>query len=457
MTPLAGMKTARRRTTAAQPELLVFPGQPGWDDARRAWNLAVDQRPAAIALPESVDDVVAAVDHARTLGLQVAVQGTGHGAGSTSLEGTLLINTARMFGVEVEPAARVARVAAGTVWTDVVEAAVEHGLTALHGSAGDVGVVGYSLGGGIGWLARKHGLASSTIVSAEVVTADGEIVRADRESNADLLWALQGGGGSFGVVTELEVALFPVTEAFAGWLIWPLERASEVLAGWAEWTSSVPEEITSVGRLLQLPPLPELPEPLRGRQLAVVEAAYLGDERSGRELLAPLLELAPEIDSFATVPARALTELHQDPPAPVPARGEGWMLDAFDRRIADVLVDAAAMDGSSPLLSVEIRQLGGALGRPDPNGGVLSHLEAPYAMYSLGPAPGPEAVEAVDERIARVRTATEPWLARQRYHNFAERDVDPVSFYVEGDYRRLAEIRERVDPDGVFRAKHTIV
>jgi hypothetical protein len=133
------------------------------------------------------------------------------------------------------------------------------------------------------------------------------------------------------------------------------------------------------------------------------------------------------------------------------------MLDPLDRRAAGALVDAAAMDGSSPLLSVEIRQLGGALGRPDANGGVLSHFEAPFAMYSLGPAPGPEAVEAVDRQIARVRVATEPWLARQRYHNFAERDVDPVSFFVDGDYGRLAEVRERVDPDGVFRAKHTIV
>jgi FAD/FMN-containing dehydrogenase len=455
MSQLTYSKHARR--SATRPELLVFPGQPGWDGARRAWNLSVDQRPAAVALPESVDDVVAAVDHARTVGLRVAVQGTGHGAGSTPLDGALLVNTARMSGVEIDIERRVARVAAGTLWSDVVDAAVLHGLTALHGSSHDVGVVGYSLGGGIGWLARMYGLSSSSVLTAEVVTATGEIVRVDPETSADLFWALRGGGGSFGVVTEVEIALYPVTGAFAGWLVWPIERATEVLAAWAEWSRDAPEEVTSIGRLLQLPPLPDVPEPMRGRRLVAVEAAYLGDERAGRSLLRPLLDLDPETDTFATVPARALTELHQDPPGPVPGRGEGWMLDAFHGDGAAAIVAAAAMDGTSALLSVEIRHLEGALGRPDPNGGVLSYLEAPYAMYAVGVAAGLEAAAGVDERIAELRTATEPWLSRRRYYNFAERDVDPVSFYAHGDYGRLVRVREQVDPDGVFQAKHTIV
>jgi hypothetical protein len=455
MAQLAQTNQARR--TAASPELLVFPGQPGWDEARRAWNLAVDQRPAAVALPETVDDVVAAVDHARAAGLRVAVQGTGHGAGSTSLDGALLINTSRMLGVDVDADARVARVAAGSLWHDVVDAAVEHGLTALHGSAGDVGVVGYSLGGGIGWLARKHGLSASSVLSAEVVTADGDVVRADAETNADLFWALRGGGGSFGVVTEVEIALYPVPEAYAGWLVWPADRAVEVLTRWAEWTKDVPEEVTSVGRLLQMPPIPEIPEPLQGRDLVVVEAVFVGDEREGRMLLGPLLELEPEIDTFATVPVRELTELHRDPPGPAPGRGEGWMLDAFEEDVARAVVDGAAMDGTSPLLSVEVRHLGGVLGRPDPNGGALSHLDAPYAMYSLGIVTGPDAVGAIDERLGALRVETEPWLSRRRYFNFAERDVDPVSFYAQGDYGRLTAIREEVDPHGLFQAKHTIV
>jgi len=454
MSELTFIRTPYR--TTASPDVLVFPGEPGWDEARRAWNLAVDQRPAVVALPETVDDVVAAVEYARELGLRIAVQGTGHGAPARPLHGTMLVNTSRVTGVEVDARARVARVAAGTIWADVVAAAVPHGLTALHGSAQDVGVVGYSLGGGIGWLARKHGLSSSSVLSAEVVTADGDVVRADPETNPDLFWALRGGGGSFGIVTAVEIALYPVVEAYAGWLVWPIDRAAEVLGAWAAWTKDAPEEVTSVGRLLQIPPIPEMPEPLRGRQVVVVEAAFLGPEAEGRELLRPLRELGPELDTVAMMSAAGLTQLHQDPPGPVPGRGEGWMLDAFDGSAAAALVDAAAMDGTAPLISIEVRHLEGALGRPDPNGGALSHLEAPYAVYSVGMAPSPEAVAAVDGRIADIRRAAGPWLSRSTYFNFAERDADASTLYPGGQYERLVEIRAEVDPDGVFRAKHPI-
>ena len=361
-----------------------------------------------------------------------------------------------MTGVEIDASARVATVAAGTIWIDVVDAAVEHGLTALHGSAQDVGVVGYSLGGGIGWLSRKHGLSASSVLSAEVVTADGEVVRADPETNPDLFWALRGGGGSFGIVTSVEIALYPVTEAYAGWLIWPMDRAGEVLAAWADWTRTVPEEVTSIGRLLQLPPIPEMPPALRGRQVVVVEAAYIGDEASGRELLRPLLDLQPEIDTFATVPARGLTELHQDPPAPVPAVGDGWMLDTLDAAAATAIVEAAAMDGTAPLLSLEIRHLDGALGRPDPNGGVLSHFEASYALYAVGAPMGPVTRDAIESRIGEVRAASAPWVSRSTYFNFADGDVDASDFYPSGAFGRLAAIRAELDPDALFRARHTI-
>jgi FAD/FMN-containing dehydrogenase len=449
------VETRNATPTAASPDVVVFPGDPGWDEARQAWNLAVDQRPAAVALPRTVDDVVAAVDYARTLGLRVAVQGTGHGAGH-ALDGTLLVNTTLMRGVEVDPVARTARVAAGTLWIDVVDAAVRHGLTALHGSAQDVGVVGYSLGGGIGWLARKHGLASSSVLSARVVTADGEVIDADRETNSDLFWALRGGGGSFGIVTEVEIALFPMTEAYAGWLIWPMERASEALAAWAEWSATVPEDVTSIGRLLQLPPIPEIPEPLRGRQVAVVEAAFVGGEDAARELLRPLRALRPELDTFATVPARGLTELHRDPPAPSPGRGDGWLLDAFDADAAAAIVTAAGMDGTSPLVSVEVRHLGGALGRPDPNGGVLSHIPAPYAVFSVGVPTGAEAAAAIDGRVAEIRAAVAGWRSESAYFNFAEPGVEPSALYPDGLYDRLVEVRAAVDPEGLFVARHAL-
>ena len=246
---------------------VVVPGSPGWDDARRAWNLTVDQRPDAVFMPGDAEEVAAAVRAAGAAGLRVAVQATGHGAGPRrNLEGTLLINTSRMRGASVDPASRTARVEAGAQWRDVGPLAAEHGLAALHGSAPDVGVVGYTLGGGVGWLGRRYGLAANSVTAIEVVTADGEAVRADADTEPDLFWALRG-GGSFGVVTALEFRLYPVESLNVGWLVWPWEEARRVLARWAEWTDTVPEEVTSIGRILQLPPLPDLPEAFRGRQM----------------------------------------------------------------------------------------------------------------------------------------------------------------------------------------------
>lgn len=439
------------------PGIMIFPDDPRYDDARRAWNLAVDQRPAVVAMPRTVADVQAVVEHARLVGLQVAVQGTGHGAAARGdLTGAVLLNTAAMTGVEIDPVARVARVLAGTIWQDVVDAAVPHGLTALHGSAHDVGVVGYTLGGGIGWLARSYGLASSTVVAAELVTADGAHVRVDADTDPDLFWAIRGGGGSFGVVTAIEIELVPVSTVFAGWLVWPAERADEVLAAWAEWTAGVPEELTSLGRLLQFPPIPEIPEPLRGRQLVVVEAAYLGDEARGRELLQPLLALEPELDTFATVPAAALTTLHQDPPAPVPGVGNGWMLSGFDAQAAAALAETAGMDGTSPLLSIEVRHLGGSVGRPDPRGGALSHLEDPYLVFAVGVPAGPVTPGAIEGRIDEVASALGPWTPGRAYLNLADRPTDARRFFPAATYTRLAGIRGEVDPDGLFRANHPV-
>ena len=215
---------------------VLAPGDDGWDAGRQAWNVLADQRPAGVVFAESAQDVVACVNFARQNGLRVAPQGTGHAATALEpLEDTLLLKTVRMGQVSVDAAACTARAEAGALWGELAVAAGEHGLAGLAGSSPDVGVVGYSLGGGIGWLTRKYGLAANSIVAAEVVTADGELVRADADHHADLFWALRGGGGSFGVVTALELELKPVPEIYAGSLMWPAEHASEVLHAYREW------------------------------------------------------------------------------------------------------------------------------------------------------------------------------------------------------------------------------
>src|SRR5256885_4949520 len=292
-------------------ERIVMPHDESWDEARLAWNLAVDQQPAAVALPESARDVGAIVRWARERGLRVAPQGTGHNAHALgSLAHTVLLKTERMRAVAIDARAQRARVEAGVLWLEVVEAAAEHGLAALAGSSPDVGVVGYTLGGGLSWLGRKYGIGANSVTAVELVTADGRLVRADAENEPDLFWALRGGGGSFGVVTALEFRLYPLAEVYAGWLFFPIERAEEVLYTWRLSLDSMPDEMTLVARFLRLPRIPEIPEPLRGRSFVVVEGIYVGDEAEGAELIRPLRELGPELNTFATIPMPALSHLH---------------------------------------------------------------------------------------------------------------------------------------------------
>ena len=218
---------------------LVLPTHSGFDQARQAWNLAVQQHPAAVAYPETAFDVAATVLFAAERGQRVAPQGTGHNAAPFgSLDNTILLKTERMRGVTIDPVARTAHVRAGTLWIEVVEAAARYGLAALAGSSPDVGVVGYTLGGGMSFLARKYGLAANNVRSIELVTADGRLVRADHEHEPELFWALRGGGGNFGIVTSIELELFELSEVYAGILWYPIERGDEVLHAWRELTRS---------------------------------------------------------------------------------------------------------------------------------------------------------------------------------------------------------------------------
>ena len=276
---------------------VLFPGEPGWDEARTAWNLAVDQRPVAVVVAGSVGDIVHAVRTAAALGLSVAAQATGHNAGplaaADGLADTLLLRTSELRAVQVDPDLLVARVEPGALWGDVVAAVAPHGLAALAGSSHDVGVLGYTLGGGVSWLGRSHGLAANSVIAVELVTADGVRRRVDADHDPELFWAVRGGGGDFGVVTALEFRLYPVAEIFAGTLFFPLERAEEVLQAWAAWTADVPDTVTSVGRVLRFPPMPELPPFLSGQSFAVVEAAIQESPERADELLAPLRALGP--------------------------------------------------------------------------------------------------------------------------------------------------------------------
>jgi FAD/FMN-containing dehydrogenase len=433
---------------------VFVPGQVGYDQARQAWNLAVDERPSVVVVAESAADVARAVRYARARQMRVAPQGTGHGAAPLEpLAGAMLLRTTRMRQVDIDPAARTARAQAGAVWADVIVPAAEHGLTGLAGSSLNVGVAGYTLGGGIGWLARRYGLAANSVTAAELVTPGGDLIRADAGHESDLFWAVRGGGG-VGVVTALEMRLYPVDELYAGDLFFPIARAAEVLHAWRDWTATVPDEVTSIGHLLRLPPTPELPEPLRGRAFAILEAAYLGDAGTGAELTAPLRRLGPERDTFAMIPPSALGQLNLDPPQPAPGEGAGAFLAGFPAAAIDALVAVAGPDAKTPPDSVEIRHLGGALARPAPGGGAQLSIDASYLLYAAAAAPGlPGPARA---HAQAVKDALAPWHASYDYYNFEDTPAPAAAVLPPASFRRLQEIKAARDPDQVIISAHPI-
>jgi UDP-N-acetylenolpyruvoylglucosamine reductase len=418
------------------------PDDEGWDEARRAWNLAVDQRPAAVAIPLTDSDIVAIVNFAREEGLRVAAQGTGHGAGAMrSLEGTILLSTKRMRGVRIDPAARLARVRAGALWADVTRPASAYGLAPLAGSSHDVGVVGYTLGGGLSWLARKHGFACDSVTSIELVTADGDHVRVDADNDPELFRALRGGGGNFGIVTAMEFKLYPVEALTAGAMAWPWERAEEIFNAWREWTKTVPNDITSLCRILQVPPLPDVPAPLRGRKLVVVEAAILGDP----DMLGPLRALEPELDMFTAMAPAGLIEIHNDPKGPVPGMGDHRLLADAPEEAIEALVAAAGPGSDSPLVSVELRHLGGAL-----------PVDAAFSLFAVGVVIYAEAAMAIDAALARLMAAMEPYDAGRALMNFADQPERADRLFDGHTLHQLRAIKSRVDGGDLFAANHPL-
>jgi FAD/FMN-containing dehydrogenase len=445
---------ALRSTVSGQ---IVAPGDEGWDAARAGWNLAVDQRPALVAVPESVEDVRALVTYAAGNGLRVAMQGTGHNAGAVgALDGSLLIRTHAMRGVEIDVDGRRARVLAGDLWDDVVQPASAVGLAPLAGSSPDVGVVGYSLGGGIGWMARKRGLAANSVTAIELVTADGELIRADAEHHADLFWSLRGGGASPAAVVAMEMRLYAIPELTSGAMFFEADRAREVFHAWREWVRTVPEELTSCVRMLHFPPFPDIPEPLRGNAFVIVEATLLGAAEEADRLLAPIRALGTVMDTVAPVAPAALVRLHMDPEQPVPGLSGHVLLRDLSAASIDALIDAAGPGSGSPLLSMEIRHLGGALATAPEGAGALGSLRGEFIAFGVGIPMDADVAGAILATLDRVTRALEPDASGREYLNFAEHPGAAKHAFDPATIERLRAIRAAYDPEGVFRAAHAL-
>ncbi len=428
-----------------------------WDLERAAFNILVDQRPAGVARPRSADEVSDVVRSAAADGKRVAAQCTGHNAAPLgSLANTVLLRTAGLGGVEIDADAGSARVGAGTLWGDVLPRASELGLAALHGSSPNVGIAGYTLGGGVSFYHRRHGLACNRVTAIELVIAGGEQIRVDAENEPDLFWALRGGGGSFGVVTALEFDLLPLPEIFAGALLFPAQEASQVLQGWREWSAGMPEEMTSVGRLMNFPPVPEIPDPLRGESFAVLEAIYCGDPADGEGLVAPLRELGNAvIDSMAIQPPAGIAELHMDPPAPVPYTSESLLTRELPAAAIDSLVEAVGPGSGSQLVSIELRHGGGALSRAPQGAGALATLPGTFLTFAVGFVPVPEAMAPNRAWLAKYKASLEPYDAG-RYFNFVEESFDITQIFPPDVLERLRQVKQRYDPENLFHSNHPV-
>jgi hypothetical protein len=331
----------------------------------------------------------------------------------------------------------------------------ELGLAALHGSSPDVGVAGYSLGGGMGWLARKYGLQTNSVTAIELVTADGRPTRVDAEHEPDLFWALRGGNGNFGVVTAIEFAVYPVEELYAGVMFFPFERAGEVLHAWTELVPVLPDELMTWASLLQFPDAPFVPEPVRGGSFAVVYGAFLGGETEGRALMRPVRDLGPAMDTFAMAPPAVLGAMALDPPHPLPFLSATALLSDLPSAGVDDLVAAAGPGSGSPLAMVELRQLGGALERPSPGAGARATLPGKLSLLTLGVAEDEASAATARSYLDSVERAVLPYRSGF-YPNFVEAPSDASGFFDAGTWARLRQVKALYDPSDLFKGNHHI-
>ncbi len=437
------------------------PGEPTYDAARRSWNLNADHRPALVVRARTVTDVQRAVRHAAAAGLGVGVMATGHGTGTAVSDG-VLVNTADLGGFRIDPAARTARVAAGERWAGLVAAAAPYGLAGLTGSSPAVGIVGYTLGGGFGWLGRRYGLAAHSVTRAELVTATGELITTDPDQHPELFWGLQGGTGNFGIVTALEFRLHPVAEVYAGNLYYPLDRARDLLTFFAEWSRRQPIEFTAAVTFRRFPPLPTVPEPLRGRSLVALRGCWCGPVTAGEALVDQArVALGPAaVDTFAVMPAAELARVSMDPVDPLPARSHAELIADLSPGTIDDLVALAGPDSGSPLVMTEIRQLGGALDGPAGSLSPMAHSRARYSLNAIGVTPDAAQTAAVAAHLDRLRTTMRPHATGEEYLNFLDLDgatPDRVrAAYSTADWTRLTRLKARYDPDDVFRFNRNI-
>lgn len=444
--------TGSRERLARQVSGTVLAGSdPAAAAEATGFNTAVIHRPSVVVAAEGAGDIAAAVRYAAEVGSPVAVQSTGHGA-ATPVDGAVLVTTARMQGCLVDPVARTARVEAGVRWRPVIDAAAPHGLAPLSGSSSGVGVVGYTLGGGMGHLARRHGFAADHVRAVELVAADAEVRRITADTDPDLFWAVRGGQGRFGIVTAMEFDLVPLPQFFGGAMLFGPSAVEPVLRAFADWAPTVPEDVTTSVAVLRLPPVDDVPPPLRGVVSLALRFGLAGSVARGEELLAPMRRVAaPLLDNVGPMPYAAVDRIHMDPTEPMPAVMRGGLLHSMPDGLVDSLLGVAGPDVEVPLAMVELRLMGGALARPAAVPNAVAGREGAFSLSVVAPAPPPllTTAHAVTEGVLQ---ALEPWSTGTTLVNFAghggERAMSRA--WAPDVLERLRRVKATVDPGDVF-------
>jgi FAD/FMN-containing dehydrogenase len=450
---------AQLRTSLS--EKVIIPDDPGYDAARLAWNLAVNQYPALIIVAQSADDIAAAVRFANMQNLSVAVQATGHGVIRKASD-SLLIVTSQMTDVRVDSGARTAWVEAGAKWGHVLTQTQAVGLAPLLGSSPDVGAVGYTLGGGMGWLARKYGLSTDSVRRFELVTADGQIVNASKDENVDLFWGLRGGGGNFGVITGMEIRLYPVTTVYGGNLFYPVQKAKEVFAQYRQWIADAPDELTSSVVLMNFPPILELSEFLRGQSFVMVRGCYCGPVKEGEKLLEHWRNWqAPLLDDFKVMPFSEVATISNDPVDPVPGLSSGaWLRDLSDETADILLRYVLPQSGPPPLMFAEVRHAGGAIAKADPHSAAYGNRDAMHSLQVVGVTPTPEIHATVSQHVAQLKSELASHLHGGVYLNFLEGEEArsrTQQGYLPETYARLRALKTKYDPQNRFSHSYDIL
>jgi len=436
---------------------LVTPGDIDYDQARTPWLVNIVQRPLAVLEVAHPDDVVAAVRWARRHGVTVTAQPTGHAARS-SLDGALMLRTRALGEITVDTTAKTATVGAGVKFGELCAALDDTGLMALAGSNADPTVVGLALGGGVSWFTRLHGFTANSVLSFDVVDADGDRATVTETSDPELFWALRGGGGDFAIVLAVTISLFEAPELYGGQLLWPIEDAPAVLRAFRDLSAVAPRELTMWAHLLHFPDVELVPEPLRGRSWVNVAATYVGGRAMAEILLWSLRDAAPvAIDLMKPFAPSELTEVAAEPSDPTPALESSLLVSALDDRGIEDLLVAAGNRETTALAVVQIRQLGGAFADVSPSDGAVRPVTDPFHVFGLGMLFVPELEGPVRAGLAALEAALSRLSSGHRLPNFCGEHQRSNDGYDDARLERLRAIKRARDPHGVIRSNKPVL